>query len=52
VPALGIGVAERYISATAAVTWFTGVLLALLAAVGALTARSAAASKRTSQLQE
>jgi hypothetical protein len=47
VPALGIGVAERYISATAAVTWFTGVLLLLLAAVAALTVRSAAASKRT-----
>jgi hypothetical protein len=47
VPALGIGVAERYISATTAVTWFTGVLLALLAAVAALTVRSAAASKRT-----
>ena len=47
VPALGIGVAERYISATTAVTWFTGVLLLLLAAVAALTIRSAAASKRT-----
>jgi hypothetical protein len=52
VPALGIGVAERYISATAAVTWFTGVLLVLLAAVAALTIRSAAASKHTSQSPE
>jgi MFS family permease len=47
VPALGIGVAERYISATTAVTWFTGVLLLLLAAVAALTIRSAVAYKRT-----
>ena len=47
VPALGIGVAERYISATTAVTWFTAVLLLLLAAVATLTVRSAAASRRT-----
>jgi MFS family permease len=47
VPAVGIGVATRYTTATAAVTWFTGVLLVLLATVGALTVRSAAAPKRT-----
>jgi hypothetical protein len=45
VPAVGIGVATRSISATAAVTGFTGVLLVLLATVGALTVRSAAAPK-------
>jgi MFS family permease len=50
VPAVGIGVATHYISATVAVTWFTGGLLALLATVGALTARSAAAPKPTPRL--
>jgi predicted MFS family arabinose efflux permease len=35
-PALGVGVAMRYLSATVAVTWFSGVLLVLLAAVGVL----------------
>jgi MFS family permease len=47
VPALGIGVSERYISAMTAVTLFTGVLLALLAAVAAPTIGSAVASTRT-----
>jgi MFS family permease len=47
VPAMGIGVSERYISATTAVTLLTGVLLALLTAVAALTIRSAVASKGT-----
>jgi MFS family permease len=46
VPAVGIGLATHYMSATAAVTWFTGVLLALLAIVGVLTARSAPALER------
>jgi MFS family permease len=41
VPAVGIGLATHYTSATAAVTWFTGVLLVLLATVAMLTARSA-----------
>jgi hypothetical protein len=50
VPAVGIGVATHYISATVAVTWFTGALLALLATVGALTVRSPAAPKRTPRL--
>jgi hypothetical protein len=44
---VGIGVATRYTSATVAVTWFTGVLLVLLATVAALTVGSAAAPKRT-----
>jgi hypothetical protein len=43
---VGIGVATLDISATAAVTWFTGGLLVLLATVGALTVRSAAVPKR------
>jgi predicted MFS family arabinose efflux permease len=47
VPAVGLGVATHYLSDTAAVTWFTGVLLVLLATVGVLTARSAPAPKRT-----
>jgi MFS family permease len=50
VPAVGIGVATHHISATAAVTWFTGGLLALLATVGVLTARSAPAPKPTPRL--
>jgi hypothetical protein len=50
VPAVGIGVATHYISATVAVTWFTGALLALLATVGALTVRTPAAPKRTPRL--
>jgi MFS family permease len=49
VPAVGIGLATHYTSATAAVTWFTGVLLALLAAVAALTARSAPAPRTLAQ---
>ena len=36
VPALGLGIATLTVSATAAMTWFTGVLLALLAGVTAL----------------
>jgi hypothetical protein len=47
VPAVGIGVATRYISATAAVTGSSGLLLVLLATVGALTVRSAPAPKPT-----
>jgi hypothetical protein len=47
VPAVGIGVATRSTSATAAVTWFTGVLLILLATVGVLPVRSGPAAKRT-----
>jgi predicted MFS family arabinose efflux permease len=39
-PALGVGVAMRYLSATVAVTWFSGVLLVLLAAVGVYSATS------------
>jgi MFS family permease len=35
-PALGVGVAMRYLSAPVAVTWFRGVVLVLLAAVGVL----------------
>jgi len=33
-PALGLGVATRYLPATEAMLWFTGLLLALLAAIG------------------
>jgi predicted MFS family arabinose efflux permease len=46
VPAVGIGLATHYVSAVAAVTWFTGALLVLLAAVGVLTVRSAPALGR------
>ena len=42
VPALGIGVTTRYISATTAVTWFAAVLLVLLATVAMLSVHSAA----------
>jgi MFS family permease len=33
-PALGLGVATRYLDATTAMLWFSGVLLALLATIG------------------
>jgi MFS family permease len=36
VPAVGIGVATRSVTATTAMTWFTGVLLVVLAGVAAL----------------
>ena len=50
VPAVGIGVATLDISTTTAVTWFTAVLLALLATVGALTVGSAAAPRSPGRL--
>jgi MFS family permease len=40
VPAVGLGVATLYTTAMAAMTFFTGVLIALLAAVGVLARRS------------
>jgi MFS family permease len=39
---VGLGVASRYTTVTTATTWFTGVVLALLAAVAVLTRRRAA----------
>jgi MFS family permease len=39
IPAVGLGVAIRYTSVTTAITWFAGILLALLAAVGVLARR-------------
>lgn len=45
--AVGIGVATHYTSDTTAVTWFTGLVLVLLAAVAVLTVRSDAAPERT-----
>jgi MFS family permease len=39
-PAVGLGITTRYTSATTAVTWFTGVLLVMLATVGVLGRRS------------
>jgi MFS family permease len=39
-PALGLGVATRYLPATTAMLWFTGVLLALLAAIALVSAAS------------
>jgi hypothetical protein len=43
-PAVGLGIATRYTTATTAMTWFTGVLLALLATVVVLGRRRAATS--------
>jgi hypothetical protein len=40
VPAVGLGLATRSTTAITAMTYFTGVLLALLAAVGVLARRS------------
>jgi hypothetical protein len=34
VPALGLGIATRYLAPTTAMLWFSGVLLALLAVIG------------------
>jgi MFS family permease len=39
-PVVGLGIATRYTTATTAITWFTGVLLALLATVVVLGRRS------------
>jgi MFS family permease len=39
-PAVGLGIATRYTTTTTAMTWFTGILLALLVAVGVLARRS------------
>jgi hypothetical protein len=36
VPVLGLGIATRYVAATTAMLWFTGLLLALLAAIATL----------------
>ncbi|HEY0698787.1 MAG TPA: hypothetical protein VGD43_13370, partial [Micromonospora sp.] len=41
VPAVGIGVATRYVAATTAMAWFTGALLVVLAVVGGLSRRPA-----------
>jgi MFS family permease len=38
-PAIGLGLATRYTTTTTAMTWFTGILLALLAVVGMLDRR-------------
>ncbi|WP_033325173.1 MFS transporter [Streptomyces yerevanensis] len=38
-PAIGLGIATRYTAVTTAMTWFTGVLLALLTTAGALARR-------------
>lgn len=41
IPAVGMGIAAEYVAATTAMAWFTGLLLALLAAITALLASSA-----------
>lgn len=40
VPSIGMGIATEYIAATTAMVWFTGILLALLAGLAALLAKS------------
>lgn len=40
VPAVGVGIATQFVAATTAVYWFTGVILALLATVAVLLART------------
>ncbi|MCU1613096.1 MAG: csbC [Frankiales bacterium] len=47
-PAVGIGIATRTIPATTAMTWFTGILLMMLAGVAVLAGRSSRASRRRS----
>jgi MFS family permease len=47
-PAVGIGIATRTIPATTAMTWFTGILLVMLAGVAVLAGRSSRASRRRS----
>jgi MFS family permease len=40
IPAVGVGIATQFVMATTAVYWFTGAILALLAAVAVLLART------------
>jgi hypothetical protein len=36
IPVVGMGIAAQYIAATTAMAWFTGLIIALLAAIAAL----------------
>jgi hypothetical protein len=46
IPPVGMGIATEYVAATTAMDWFTGVLVALLAAVAVLVARTRAGRRR------
>jgi MFS family permease len=57
VPAIGLGIATQYTSATTAMLWFSGILLAVLAGAGALSASArrrsaagAASARRPSRM--
>jgi MFS family permease len=47
VPAVGMGIATEYITATTAMAWFTGILLALLAGLTAILVKSNRERQRT-----
>lgn len=47
IPAVGMGIATEYIAATTAMGWFTGILLALLAALAAILVMSNRDRQRT-----
>jgi MFS family permease len=47
IPVVGMGIATEYVAATTAMDWFTGLLIALLAVIGALLVRSRLRERRT-----
>lgn len=50
IPTVGMGIATEYVAATTAMAWFTGVLVALLAAIGGLLVTSYLRERRTAAL--
>ncbi len=50
VPAVGMGIATEYVAATTSMSWFTGILLVLLAGVAAVLIKSNRGRRSTETL--